>query len=274
MVLVENISCKYKINVHSFKFFIMKKLSLLFILFSFTLISKSQKRVIDLEMLRISNPDTVFDNKPVPYTFVVKNNGPDDIQTGDTLAYRINYVLGIQTINFPSIFRTFEYIVKKTIKKGDSLTINEVLSQRVDVLVNRIGDVCAGAYIINGGLIKDESDIPTTGHNNGDCKGCYFYDPNLPGLSVPERIKVNKKEIEIYPNPASNTVNFKVRNAKGLKNYHLKITDVTGKLLVDKDIELNNNEFTLENISFWADGIYIVQISSASELFTGKFIKS
>jgi photosystem II stability/assembly factor-like uncharacterized protein len=78
----------------------------------------------------------------------------------------------------------------------------------------------------------------------------------------------NCKQLVIYPNPASETINFK---AEGLtEKGKLLICDISGQ-------EINNTDFfnaTEINVSSFSSGMYFYHLSTGKKIFAGKFIIS
>ena len=73
--------------------------------------------------------------------------------------------------------------------------------------------------------------------------------------------------ISIYPNPTSGILNFDFAD-NNVQN--IVITDITGKTIVEKT-ELKQNE-TID-LSNFDNGIYLIKIQTATEIFTTKIIK-
>jgi hypothetical protein len=77
----------------------------------------------------------------------------------------------------------------------------------------------------------------------------------------------NKEEINVYPNPASNFVNFSIPNAEG----KLVITSITGQNVVNQNIE--NNVETV-NTNHLQNGVYIytIQDNAGNVVKTNKLV--
>lgn len=78
----------------------------------------------------------------------------------------------------------------------------------------------------------------------------------------------NTSKFRVYPNPATSFVNLQT---EGLDSYTLKVTDLSGKVMVTR--EFNGVENTLD-ISNYAAGVYFFEINSASKSETIKIIKN
>jgi photosystem II stability/assembly factor-like uncharacterized protein len=75
-------------------------------------------------------------------------------------------------------------------------------------------------------------------------------------------------KFKVYPNPASSIVNLQT---EGLDSYTLKVTDLSGKVMLTK--EFNGVENSLD-ISSYATGVYFFEINSGSQSETIKIMKN
>lgn len=76
--------------------------------------------------------------------------------------------------------------------------------------------------------------------------------------------------LKIYPNPATDFINFDLENSS---NYTFFVIDITGKIIEEKKFFENNN---LLNIKDYSEGMYffkIVDSNTNKNIFDGKFIK-
>lgn len=74
----------------------------------------------------------------------------------------------------------------------------------------------------------------------------------------------NKTEFSLFPNPAQNSVNIRSVN-QFIKNTTLIITDISGKVLYNSNIPLNNKEITI-NLEGFSKGIYFVKLMNDREI--------
>ena len=108
--------------------------------------------------------------------------------------------------------------------------------------------------------------------STGWCGG-YSVDPFTDGIyklsgSVLANEQFNAASFKVYPNPATSTVNIAT---EGLDSYKLKVTDLSGKVMMAK--ELSGVENTID-ISGYATGVYFFEINSGSKSETVKIIKN
>ncbi|TVZ56146.1 putative secreted protein (Por secretion system target) [Lutibacter sp. Hel_I_33_5] len=91
---------------------------------------------------------------------------------------------------------------------------------------------------------------------------------DLNTLSVKNELKTDLTNVSIYPNPASNNLNIEVDNQQ-IKS--VKIFNLLGKEVMQKSI--NNSSLKNINISQLTKGMYVIQLKTADNSFTRKFIK-
>lgn len=102
--------------------------------------------------------------------------------------------------------------------------------------------------------------------SNSDCGECFC--KLYTNLETPNPLS---HLISTYPNPANNSIKFKIRNQNNRNNqYELKITDTNGKLMQQKiftkEIDINLSEFK--------SGLYFYSIvAEDKQIQSGKFLK-
>lgn len=99
------------------------------------------------------------------------------------------------------------------------------------------------------------------------------YNATIP-LSAEETFSTEKeKKINIYPNPASNDLNYEVI-LKETETITLQIFDITGNKVVGKEfIGKKGVNRELINISSLSDGLYMIRVNNGTEQKQVKFIK-
>ena len=164
------------------------------------------------------------------YTYTIPENTFTDVDLGDKLTYSANLEDGNQ-------LPEWLYFNSETNTFSGIPAISEVLNIKVtasDILGAEASDIFK--LTING----------TSNISNA-----------------------NDFEFRIYPNPAEDYVNI-ISAYDNFKGLNMKITDVSGKLILIKNITSNKTEI---NISKLNQGIYFVEIMNDSEIFRTKFIK-
>ncbi len=127
-------------------------------------------------------------------------------------------------------------------------------------------DIYSQSYSYTLPAEYDEMNIELVGilidQTSGEVLNATKFD--LSALIVGKENIVEENNIMIYPNPAENFVNIKA----GEPGY-IKITTITGKLVYSDNF---NNSFTRIDISDFATGTYIIQITTNSETTTQKLV--
>jgi hypothetical protein len=85
---------------------------------------------------------------------------------------------------------------------------------------------------------------------------------DLPGINEKNN---SKNDIEVYPNPATNNLTFKVgQPAK------IEIASIQGQLI--RTLETTGNKMSID-VSSLPSGIYIVTVKTVKGIEVGKFVK-
>lgn len=111
-------------------------------------------------------------------------------------------------------------------------------------------------------LIEKRTDFQNGTSLENSFRTLYFYKDSDVGISDNNKILVN-----VYPNPASNTISFE--KLKANENYHLILIDSKGNIV--KNMKLKNQV----NISKLNTGLYTYQITNSTGLIaSGQFVKN
>jgi hypothetical protein len=78
------------------------------------------------------------------------------------------------------------------------------------------------------------------------------------------------KQLNLYPNPANNSLTLNLSQQQELQNANLSIYDIQGKQLLHQNITEAQTQL---DISSFAKGIYIVKLQTDKETLQSKFIK-
>lgn len=91
-------------------------------------------------------------------------------------------------------------------------------------------------------------------------------------LNIPKYSGINK-DIQLYPNPATNTLNVKAATNKIVKN--ISVTDISGRVVItDNTPVMNNSLYQLNTISL-LEGMYFLHLTdSEGTINTMRFIKA
>jgi len=79
-------------------------------------------------------------------------------------------------------------------------------------------------------------------------------------------VDIDESTFNLYPNPANDFIDIET----DFKNCYFSVFDVTGKLMLRKNIYQNKTRIDLSN---YANGFYFIQLQSDDRMITKKFIK-
>ncbi|MEZ5017988.1 MAG: T9SS type A sorting domain-containing protein [Flavipsychrobacter sp.] len=201
----------------------MKKLFSLFFTLSFFLAihAHGQVRNINLEvkLLTPQNNDILYVTKQFDITTQIKNLGPDTITTNDTAAWYLSFNGGqiqfgsppMDHINYPT----------PNLLPGDSAQV------RIQFTLNQ-GWSTGTSIVCSKMELKNATDsiVDNDTTNNTSCASTDVRDL----LSV-SNLSSTIKDISVYPNPASDVVNFDLM-LSSKTDVSIWITDITGKVIL------------------------------------------
>ncbi|NVO02333.1 MAG: T9SS type A sorting domain-containing protein [Bacteroidetes bacterium] len=95
-----------------------------------------------------------------------------------------------------------------------------------------------------------------------------YYDPNA-GINLQQT--VNGNDVNIYPNPTNGLVNFAI-NGANTEDMNITVFDVMGKMIINQTLNVNGLTNTSFDFSSYAKGVYVVQVTSGTEITTKKLM--
>jgi hypothetical protein len=79
--------------------------------------------------------------------------------------------------------------------------------------------------------------------------------------------------VTVYPNPTHSSLNINLQNANN-DAYTLQVFDMSGKLLHNEAFNASGNYTHIINTQTFANGMYLLQLSNATQQFKQSFIKN
>lgn len=146
--------------------------------------------------------------------------------------------------------------------KLDALSIlqwQKTLGGTADDYANCIQQTADAGFIVAGLTNSIDGDI--TSNHGGNDAWIVKLGPDVLAIST-----FTAHQIKLFPNPAATVL--KVHDAFNLGFDKIIVTDLTGKKVLEQ--EQSSNQINVENL---AGGMYIIQVFSGKEMFTGKFVK-
>jgi hypothetical protein len=222
------------------------------------LIDWSTDAIIGLDTIRSTDQGT-----PLVFTIVMKNNGPDTVQVGDSLLYQMVISTGSQVItSYPSTSSLAIRVMTKTLNPMDTIHIR--LSLASTLLVRTSGTVSSTviSHLINRPARNFE--VAPGNANNVLTKSTVWLNPQGWPVGLAEQLTAAATSLKVYPNPVNDVLNFDMEYNKPAQ---VVVMDVTGKSIATTHFELGKASLNVNNFS---KGIYFYQVSNDE----GKMIKA
>ena len=193
-------------------------------------------------------------------------------------------------ISNPSASASGTYILTVTSPSGCStndtvmVTVNPlpntpVITQRHDTLFSsETGTTYSwykGASLVGSNSFYKLTSTGTYTLKITNSNNCTSLVSNTLNVTVITSVRNNSSiinSLELYPNPASQNLNINIQSKQNA-NAQLRIFDVSGKEMFINDIKITKGE-TLQKIdvSKFAKGIYVIQLTDADGSVIGKFV--
>lgn len=219
---------------------------------------------IAVTQLKPENGYTYTVGGTVLIKLVIKNNGPDDIMAGDSLAIRFINKQG-EILVFPD-GKIWLGVEAKKIVVSDTMFINAEIatSSLVNVPQNFLsGEVCIDVFPCAdsiGDLWSNNMD--TVGANNHNCTML-----KMVPTSVLQRV-AHGSHVKVYPNPAADVVYI---DGRGMSINEVHILNSVGAFIGTARMEGNGTyAFKTESL---AQGLYFAEIITKDERHVVKFLK-
>lgn len=184
---------------------------------------------------------------PDTFLFTVKNLGPNDLTSADTIIFDLPY----GTYNGP-------IDATKGLKKDSTVTYKHVIKIGPGTAKSQTlagFQWCDSIWVSSMGAIVPDPAIA----NN---KSCYNVDLTVWATSVND-VNVSANTMTIYPNPASSQINVRFDFGKNA-TAALAVRDILGKVVYQQDLGKNlagEKEFTIDASNF-ASGLYFVELTA------------
>lgn len=244
----------------------MKKILLLCAMAVMSLGAFAQRN-IDLEVAEIQSPTEIRHQTPINVRWLMRNLGPDQIQTGDSLFYR--FVVQGNVLPGQGFYAA---VLANNINSNDTFGVGVTLPA-FNVQGNFTGAVCVQAFILNRGAANpiNIEDTAAMDDDNFLCKTDVNFISS--GLSTDQVVSTNKVLVKTYPSPANSKLNFELSTI-GEGQVTINIFDITGKLVAVKNVSANGDLATETSIdvSDLKSGIYVYEVKFEDFSTSGKVV--
>lgn len=250
----------------------MKKLYTICLLTCFAVVSNAQ-RAVDLEVTEMLSPtqlNSAASGTPIQVTAVLKNNGPDSIQAGDSIAYQV--VLRTSTdqliVAIPN-GSLYTRTMTRTLASGDtmhfrtsSFSINLKVNPSANVKLQFLGTA------LNRGTGGIATETAAQLANNLFTKSMVWYNEQGWGVGIGDM--AFNSAVNVSPNPAMGQVRVSwLLNNTSDQSTELVMTDMTGREVLRKNVPSFTGQhiLSLEGIN---PGLYIMEVRNGEYRHTAR----
>ncbi len=233
----------------------MKKLLLTLTIAASSLLANAQ-RTIDWSTETLLGIDTIYSTAsgtPIPLTFVMKNNGTDTVMPGDTLLYQFVLSSGNQLIAaYPSSSSLSLRRLTDTILPGDTMHVALGISLNTRVLTSARINAAVVSHVVN--RPGSGFEVAPNNTNNAKTISIVWMNEQRWPVGLAEELNKAAESLNVYPNPASEVINFTIDYNKATS---VKMMDITGRVIDTVNFNINNAQVDVRNYNA---GIYFYQV--------------
>lgn len=246
----------------------MKKI-LLTLTLAFTAGIAFSQRSVDWSVESILQPTQLNSNAsnqtPFAFEVVLKNNGADVVDPGDTITYQFKFVAGTTTFYVPN-GAVYIYIMNKTLNSGDTMHLRGSFTLNVYAPSSLNLTLSVTSFVLNRRAVDGVVLETTNTANNTGSANMVWYNEKGWGVNVQD---LTADQLFIAPNPAAETVKISPSILSSSDNMQVSITDMTGRVVYEEtsaatSLDVNTSEFT--------SGMYIVTVKSGNLVSSSKLM--
>ncbi len=219
----------------------------------------AQQRYADLKVtLKEPVPgDVIQVNNPFDVTVKLHNQGADTIRATDTLRFSLSFDTSV--ILFLVDTSTLDYIPET----GIEIYPEDSVEYKFQFGVGTGWDTGFTNFCVK--VIPTNSADWLADTATADNKGCVMMRITDPSLSVAQ-LPTGISSVGVYPNPATDVLNFKISGGSTGEPVLVVLTDVLGRTVIK---EHSLSKIINLDVSALAEGLYGYSIITAKERFTG-----
>lgn len=250
----------------------MKKISTLLIAalgsLAFANTSSAQIRDIDME-ISVTQPTSgsvIQPNASFVFNIVLKNNGPDNLVTGDTIFYQASFSSNVEVA-----------ILARNINASETAEIPITLNNNNRSGQDQTASICVKFFDPNT-EVQINQQSPNLTYQDTDTSNNLACVTNITLKTAPQSIaglETIDNALNLYPNPVSDKVSFNYTATRTNEAVSVVIMDVLGREVLSQS--LGNTQAGFEktytvDVSSLKSGNYMVIIKSGHEQATGRII--
>lgn len=188
--------------------------------------------------IRLTEPvsGTINSGEQVTYTYYVKN------ESSATLVSGTKFGIGFGTVNNQGQYVPFSNALSKELTAnlavGDSVKLTQNFTLTIPEGTNQQSFICMAMYSVSGTQATFQS------------ASCRVYTL----FSSLTEIEIAAQSLSVYPNPASEVINFTIDYNKASS---VQMMDITGRVIETVNFNLNNAQVDVRNYNA---GVYLYQV--------------
>jgi hypothetical protein len=188
--------------------------------------------------IRLTEPasGTINSGQAVTYTYYVKNVSSNTLPTGTAFG------IGFGTLNNQGQYSGYTNVISKSLSanlaSGDSVMLTQSFTLTIPAGTNQQSIICMAVYTVSGTQATFQA---------ASCRVYTLFN------SLTE-IEKAAQSLNVYPNPASDLINFAIDYNKATT---VKMMDITGRVIETVNFNLNNAQVDVRNYNA---GIYMYQV--------------
>ena len=105
---------------------------------------------------------------------------------------------------------------------------------------------------------------------SGGGNKCYVDDINIQATTGVEEL-INDEQIQLYPNPSAGNVTVKLNTDLAVPA-SIQILDISGRVIIDKTVQLSQNPVNINNENTLIPGTYFVNITAGNKKWVKKLV--
>lgn len=228
----------------------------------------AQQRQVELEV-SISSPSA---NAVIPYDgivdfkIIIKNNGPEDLITNDSIFFETNLQQGVQMATVPG-----------AVPSGQGVELPLQFRNQNTTGTDQVANLCIRVFDPSTQLTDTNNNPVMVGYIDTDTTNNDVCVNNITFKTAPTSVKsinVSDKTIAVFPNPANDKVSFKF-TALAADEVIVSLVDILGREVLSKNFgngQLGIEKFYELDITQFKSGSYILMVTNGDNKSTSRIV--
>lgn len=228
--------------------------------------ASAQQRQVDLEV-SITSPAAnavIQYNEQVNFTIAIKNNGPEDMISGDTIFYQTNLEQGVKMGT-----------LQANVPAGQTIGLPLQFTNTNTTGTDQVANLCVVIFEPNSQLQDNNNNPVYVGYLDTDTsnnESCVNNVTLKSGATSLNDVEIASNGLVVYPNPATAKVGFRY-TAVANEEVVAVVSDILGREVIRKNLgaAIKGAEATYElDITSLNAGNYILSVTNGSVQTIGR----